>query len=135
LATISRFEDLTAWQAARKLAVDIYKVSEQGSFANDFSLRNQIRSAAISVASNIAEGFERNGRAEFIQFLSIAKGSAGEVRCQLYLANDMKYVSAESFEQLHAEAENVSAMIAGLIRYLKQSKLRGSKYKVEEMAL
>lgn len=93
-----------------------------------------MRSAVVSIASNIAEGFERNGRAEFVQFLSIAKGSAGEVRCQLYLAKDMKYVSDDDFERLYFQAENVSAQIAGLIRYLKRSKLRGSKFNVEEAA-
>ena len=113
---------------------DVYLVSGRVGFAADFALRDQIRSAVISIASNIAEGFERNGRAEFIQFLSIAKASAGEVRCQLYLARDLKHVSAGDFERLRAHVEEVSAMIAGLIRYLKQSKLRGSKRKMESAA-
>jgi four helix bundle protein len=88
LATIKNFEDIEAWQEARKLTKAIYTFSGKGSFARDFALREQIRRAAISIMSNISEGFERGGSAEFSQFLSIAKGSAGEVESQLYIALD-----------------------------------------------
>ena len=88
MATIQRFEEIEAWQVARELTRSVYECSKSGSFAKDFALRDQIRRAAISVMSNIAEGFERGGNAEFIQFLSIAKGSAAEVETQLYVALD-----------------------------------------------
>ena len=86
MATVSRFEELGAWQKARELVDRVYRMTASGELARDFALRDQIRRAVLSIPSNIAEGFERGGRAEFLQFLSIAKGSAGEVRTQLYLA-------------------------------------------------
>jgi four helix bundle protein len=127
--TIKRFEDLTSWQKARELNRLVYQVSKNGTFAKDYGLRDQIRRASISVMSNIAEGFERGGDKEFIQFLSNAKGSCGEVRCQLYAALDENYLSETDFKQLYEQSLEVSRMIAGFMTYLRRSELRGSKFK------
>src|SRR5579862_7957610 len=95
---IERFEDIIAWQKARELTKDIYSATKVGAFARDFGLRDQVQRAAVSTMSNIAEGFERGGDNEFIQFLSHSKGSCGEVRSQLYVALDQAYISGQSFE-------------------------------------
>lgn len=129
MSKIQRFEELDAWKKARSLNALIYAVSGTGDFARDFALRDQIRRAAISVVSNIAEGFERDGDKEFTQFLFMAKGSCGEVRAQLYLALDCAYITREQFSELVANAMEVSRMISGLINYLKNSQLTGKKYK------
>lgn len=129
MSTFQSFEDIEAWQKARELTRRIYDVSDVGAFARDFGLRDQIRRASVSVLSNIAEGFERGGTGEFIQFLSAAKGSAGEVRAQLYVALDRNYVDAQTFQELNQLASQVSRMISGLMAYLKQSGIRGTKYK------
>src|SRR5262249_2573056 len=118
MATLERFEDLDAWRKARELVNVIYKVSGAGEFARDFGLRDQIRRAAISVLSNIAEGFERDGNKEFLQFLSLAKGSCGEIRAQLYVAFDQAYISEVQFRDLGEQTLRVSRLIAGLMRYL-----------------
>lgn len=129
MATIQKFEDIEAWQKARKLTRSIYACSSTGAFARDFGLRDQIRRAAVSIMSNIAEGFERGGSAEFIQFLAIAKGSTGEVEAQLYVALDQKYITEEQFDCLRSLATSTKKLIAGFINYLKQSNLKGQKYK------
>lgn len=129
MSRIERFEDLEAWKMARALTASIYGVSGTGAFSRDFALRDQIRRASISIVSNIAEGFERDGDKEFLQFLSMAKGSCGEVRAQLSLAIDQKYVSGAQFEELTAKAIELSRVISGLIRYLRQSQFTGRKYK------
>jgi four helix bundle protein len=129
MSRIERFEDLEAWKLARVLTGLIYDVSGIGEFNRDFALRDQLRRASISIVSNIAEGFERDGDKEFIQFLSMAKGSCGEVRAQLYLALDRGYISQEQFAQLCSKAVELSRMISGLIQYLKSSQLSGRKYK------
>jgi four helix bundle protein len=95
MARVQRFEDLEAWKLAREITNEIYTFSSAETFYRDFGLRDQIRRSAVSIMSNIAEGFERDGDKEFIQFLSIAKGSAGEVRSQLYVALDRAYVGEE----------------------------------------
>ena len=92
MARIEKFEDIEAWQQARQLAKAVYAVTSEGKFAHDFGLRDQIQRAAVSVMSNIAEGFERGGVREFIQFLFIAKGSAAEAQAQLYMALDVGYI-------------------------------------------
>ena len=114
MSGIERFEDLIAWQKARALTTQVYKISKKGSFAKDFGLAGQIQRAAVSVMSNIAEGFERGGRGEFKQFLSIAKASCAEVRSQLYVAFDVGYLDQTRFNELIAQAEEVARIIGGL---------------------
>ena len=111
---IECFEDLIAWQKARLLTAEVYRVTNQGNFARDFGLRDQIRRAAVSAMSNMAEGFERHGTAEFMQFLSIAKASCGEVRSQLYVASDAGYLNQDAFATLCSLATEVSRIISGL---------------------
>lgn len=129
MATIRQFEDIEAWQVARELTRAIYTCSNSGPFARDFGLRDQIRRASVSIMSNIAEGFERGGSAEFTQFLAIAKGSAGEVEAQLYVAFDQGYITDEQFEALRQLTASTKKLIAGFMNYLKKSDLRGQKYK------
>ena len=111
---IERFEDLIAWQKARELTRDIYQITRQGVFAKDFGLSGQIQRAAVSIMSNIAEGFERGGRGEFHQFLSTAKASCAEVRSQLYVSFDIGYLDQSKFNQLLTQAEEVGRIIGGL---------------------
>ena len=125
--TTNRFEEIEAWQKTRQLTANIYKSTASGLFARDYGLRDQIHRAAVSSMSNIAEGFERDGNKEFLQFLSIAKGSTGEVRSQLYVALDAGYLNQPHFNELFANAEDASRLIAGFMRYLQQSELRGRK--------
>jgi four helix bundle protein len=129
MAKIERFEDLTSWQKAREMNQLIYTATRAGAFAKDFGLRDQIRRASISVMSNIAEGFERGGDKEFIQFLANAKGSCGEVRAQLYAALDEKYLAQAEFKELYDKSIEISRLISGLMRYLHHSDLKGSKFK------
>jgi four helix bundle protein len=129
MARITRFEDIDAWKKARELRRAIYTYSRNGAFAKDFGLRDQIQRSAVSITSNIAEGFERGGNKEFIQFLASSKGSCGELRDQLYAALDEQYISAAQFEILCGQAIEISRMISGLMRYLQQSELRGIKFK------
>jgi len=119
MTTIKRFEDMKAWQKARELTSLVYQLTSEGSWARDFGLREQIRRAAVSVMSNVAEGFERRGDVEFARFLTMAKGSAGEVRSQLYVALDLAYVDERDFARARTLAEETSGMIAALMRYLR----------------
>jgi four helix bundle protein len=111
---VERFEDLIAWQNARGFAAEIYRITNLGEFARDWDLRGQLRRAAVSVMSNISEGFERNRPREFHHFLSISKGSCGEARSQLYVALDAQYLSRPDFDKLHMQAEELSRIIGGL---------------------
>lgn len=129
MAAIQKFEQIEAWQKARELTILIYKLSAASPFSKDFALRDQIRRAAISVMSNIAEGFERGGNKEFVQFLSIAKGSLGELRSQLCLALDQLYLDRISFEQADSLATQTGKLIGGFMIYLRQSKNRGAKFR------
>ncbi|HWD94512.1 MAG TPA: four helix bundle protein [Verrucomicrobiae bacterium] len=129
MAKIERFEDMLSWQKARELTRQVYALSKKGDFARDFDLRSQMRSAAASVMSNIAEGFERGGDKEFLQFLSTAKASCGEVRSQLYVALDQAYISPVEFNALSTESVEVSRLISGFMGYLQKSDLRGNKFK------
>ena len=129
MARIERFEDIEAWKKARELTRSIYRASSDGSFGRDFALRDQIRRAAISIMSNIAEGFERSGDKEFKNFLSIAKGSTGEVSSQLYIALDAEHISEGDFDRLYATASETGKLIGGFMRYLSNSTLKGLKYK------
>jgi|ERR1051326_7881595 four helix bundle protein len=129
MATFTTFEEIVAWQKARQLTKDLYKHTSTGPFARDYDLRNQIRRAAVSVMSNIAEGFERSGTGEFNQFLSTAKGSAGEIRSQLCVALDQNYLSEETVGRLLHRATEVGRMVGGLMIYLRKSGIKGTKYK------
>jgi four helix bundle protein len=111
---LKRFEDLIAWQKARLLAREIYRVAQIGKFSRDYGLTTQITKAAVSIMSNIAEGFERGKRGEFEHFLSIAKGSCAEVRSQLYVALDVGYLQEDGFNALLHQAEEVGKIIGGL---------------------
>jgi len=133
MAKIARFEDIEAWKKGRELRRAIYNCSRNGAFGKDFGLRDQIRRSAVSVTSNIAEGFERGGNKEFIQFLANSKGSCGELRDQLYAALDEQYIAAVQFETLCNQAVEISRLISGLMSYLKQSEMRGAKYKPAEL--
>jgi four helix bundle protein len=127
MATYNSFEDLPVWQNARELGVLIYKTSAEGKLSKDFALRNQVQKAVISVSSNIAEGFERSSKKEFIQFLYIAKGSCGELRSQLYIIKDLGYLDNDRSEILIKSASNASRQISGFIKYLKNSRFPRSK--------
>ena len=129
MATIEKFEEIEAWKLARQVTRSIYEISSSGNFAKDYALCNQIRRASISILSNIAEGFERSGNKEFLNFLAIAKGSCGEVRAQLYVALDQRYVDELKFEEVSANLLETSRVIAGFMRYLQQTELRGNKFK------
>ena len=121
------FEDLHIYQRARELTSQIYTITKTVEFAKDFTLIDQVRRAAISVMSNVAEGFERGSKIEFIQFLYIAKGSCGEVRAQLQIAKDLKYIPDEQYTQLYKLAQTISAMISNFIAHLQTSNYQGEK--------
>lgn len=129
MATFKKFEDITAWQRSRELTKNIYELTSQNEFSKDFGLKDQIRRASVSIMSNIAEGFERSGTGEFAHFLATAKGSAGEVRSQLYVALDQAYISHSVFDRLSISVIEISKMIAGLMDYLKKSGLKGTRFK------
>jgi four helix bundle protein len=128
MATITRFEDLEIWQEARRLAKEIHFISIETELKTDFRFRDQIKAASGSVMDNIAEGFERNGNLEFRQFLSIAKGSAGETRSQLYRVLDFNYINEEKFITLRIDYENLSGKINNFISYLNKKDFKGTKF-------
>jgi len=119
MPTITRFEEIEAWQTARELTKLIYSVTDEGKLSRDFGLKDQIRRASVSIMSNIAEGFESQTQALFIRYLGIAKASAGEVRSQLYVSRDMNYIAEEQFSRLFQMAEKTSRQIARFISYLE----------------
>jgi four helix bundle protein len=129
MATFKKFEDIEGWQRARELTREVYRKSKIGPLSRDYGLRDQMRRAAVSVMSNIAEGFERGGTKEFVHFLSIAKGSLGELEAQLYVARDQGYIDEEEFVSLKEISKSTKFKIGGLIEYLRQSGLRGAKYR------
>jgi four helix bundle protein len=129
MATFKRFEEIDCWKRARELTRAIYSVSSKSPFSRDFGLKDQIRRASVSVMSNIAEGFDRNGTAEFVQFLATAKASAAEVRCQLYVAIDQGYIPEAEFLKLNQLASETGKMVGGLMIYLRNSGFRGTKFK------
>ena len=116
---ITRFEDLFVWQKSMTLAEEIYRITKDGQFAKDWGLKDQVRRAAVSIPSNISEGFERYSNKEFRQFLLIAKGSAGEVRTHLYLARSLGYLTPLESESLITSCIEVSRLVGGLIKKLK----------------
>ncbi len=116
---ITRFEDIEAWQEARKLVKMVYSViNKSPKFRKDFRLVNQVQDASVSAMSNIAEGFARRSNREFIRFLFISKSSAAEVQSQLYVALDQEYINQDDFEKIYNQAEIVSKMDSGFIKYL-----------------
>jgi four helix bundle protein len=129
MASIQKFEEIEAWQQGRELTRRIYQLTAKGGFARDFTLKDQLKRAAISITSNIAEGFERGGNREFIQFLAIAKGSASEIKSQLYTALDAGYLTQPEFDELYRQAHSIVLLLGGFIKYLQQSELRGQKFK------
>jgi four helix bundle protein len=128
MPTIERFEDLDAWNSDRALRRSIYLATRTGRLAADIPLVNQLRRAAVSVGSNIAEGFERGGNRELLQFLSQAKGSAGEIKDQLYCALHEQYIGQDQFDQIYQAADETSRLIGGLMAHLRMSELRGHKF-------
>jgi four helix bundle protein len=129
VAAFKRFEEIESWKRARKLTNRIYQLSNEGSFARDFTLKDQIRRACISIMSNIAEGYDRSGTKEFVQFLATAKGSAAEVRCQLYIAFDQGYIDEADFTHLCRSTVETQSLIGGLMNYLRRSGYKGNKYR------
>ncbi len=129
MATIRQFEDILAWHRGKELAREVYAATRRGEFAKDFALRDQIRRAVISITSNIAEGFERGGTREFVQFLSHAKGSCGEVRSQLHLAHDVGYLNEEEWTRMHETCLEISKLLDRFSSYLRNTEIKGSKFK------
>jgi len=124
------FEDLEVWKSARVLTNKIYEITRDNVFSKDYGLRDQIRRASVSIMSNIAEGYERGGNQELIQFLSIAKGSCGEVRCQLYIAGDQGYLLQAELKPIIEQCKRISIMINNFMEHLKGSGYKGPKYKM-----
>lgn len=129
MTTITRFEDIEAWQLGRELKRSVYQFSKAGEFAKDFALKDQIRRAAISVTANIAEGIEREGNREFVQFLSHSKGSCGEVQDHLYTALDQSYLTQEQFDELYRKASEVGQKLGAFMNYLQRTEIRGRKFR------
>ena len=129
MATIKKFEDIEAWKVARDLCNKIGTAIDKGSFKKSYRLITQIEGSSGSIMDNIAEGFERGTRSEFIQFLGYSKGSCGELRSQLYRALDRKYISQQLFDEFYVMAVRISAMLQKLIEYLQQTKVKGVRKK------
>ena len=127
--TIKSFEEIEAWQKARLLTKTIYALTSTSNFSKDYFLRDHVRKTAVSVLSNIAERFDRGGNKEFIQFLSIAKGSLAELKSQLYVAVDVGYLNSGEFENIANIIDQTGNLIGGFMRYLKNTKHAGPKYK------
>lgn len=129
MATVHRFEDLEIWKLARQLSVDIFELTQTLPLSKDFSLKDQMNRSSGSIMDNIAEGFGRNSRLEFIQFLSISSGSATELLSQLYRSLDKKYISEEKFNDLYEKTNALYKKINGFIKYLNSSIVKGVKFK------
>lgn len=131
MGKINRFEDILAWQKARELNNCIYNLTKNSHFSKDFSLRDQIRRASVSIMANIAEGFGRRSKKEFANFLNMAHGSAAEVQCHLYIALDQTYIQRKDFEDLYEKVDIVSKMIQKFMSYLNTAmpELRDSTVK------
>ena len=121
---IKVFEEIEAWQNARELTKEIYKISDENRFSKDWPLRDQIRRAGISIMSNIAEGFDSGFKGEFLRFLNIAKRSASEVQSQLYVALDQEYIKKAEFDLIYSRSTSIRKQISGFIRYLKDFNLK-----------
>ncbi len=129
MSTIKRFEDLEIWQLARDISREVYEITKKEVIKFDFSMIDQLRRSSGSIMDNIAEGFERDGNKEFNQFLSIAKGSSGETRSQLYRSLDQKYIDENEFQNLYDRLLNISTKIKNMMTYLKKSGFAGTKFK------
>jgi len=127
MAKVDKIEDIVVWKLAIKLTNAIYTITNNNVFNKDFALRDQIRKSAISIPSNIAEGFERNSTNQFLYFLVIAKGSAGELRTQLLISKNQNYISQSEFEKINKDALEVSKKLGAFITYLKEFKLKQSQ--------
>ena len=132
MATIKSFEDLFCWQKARELTKFIYKITNNSAFSKDYGLKDQIRRAAVSVMSNIAEGFDRGTKLELVNYFFIAKGSSGEVKCQLFIASDCGYISQKEFNQGYKLSEEVSRLVQSFITRVKTGSRSGLQYKMEK---
>lgn len=121
MSKIHRFEDIEAWQLARELTGEVYRLTLKEAFNRDYGMKDQIRRAAVSVMNNVAEGFERGSNKDFAKFLFIARGSAGEVRSLLYIAKDLGYISAQEFENNKALCCRIGGALWGLIQHLKKT--------------
>ncbi len=128
MARIERFEDIESWKKARELTREIYRNTREGLVSKDYRYVSQIRSASVSIMSNIAEGFERDGNKEFKQFLYIAKASAGEVRSLIYVGLDAGYFSEEQSRNLFGLVLDIVRLVGGFIRHLEQTELQGRKH-------
>ena len=117
----NRFEEIEVWKLSRILVKEIYGITNNTAFSKDYGLKDQIRRSAVSIPSNIAEGYERKSNTEFIRFLYISKGSAGELRTQLYLAYDLDYISQEVFDELLPRTVEISKSLSGFIKYLQST--------------
>lgn len=132
MPTIRRFEDLEAWKAARDLVKQAYKITASFPKNETYALANQMQRAAVSVMSNIAEGFERGSNKEFIQFLYIARSSCGELRSQSYIALDLGYTQDPEIQDMQGKCRRVAGIINGLIDYLKKTEIKGHKFHEEQ---
>lgn len=128
MAGFTKFEEIEAWKKARELCKLIFDLTKKEKFSKDFSLKDQIRKSSGSVMDNIAEGFERGGKKEFIQFLYISKSSSAETKSQLYRALDYEYINQKEFKNCYDKCNECAKIIAGLINYLKSSQIKGPKY-------
>ncbi|MDZ7898520.1 MAG: four helix bundle protein [Arcicella sp.] len=133
MATLNRFEEIKAWQKAREVDKKIFQFSSRSDFSKDYDLKSQIRRAGGSVMDNIAEGFGRGGNREFIQFLGISKGSANEVKSQLYRVLDRNYITDEEFRITYDQISEVIRMTDSLIGYLTQTEIKGRKFSKTEV--
>lgn len=129
MATIQKFEELDVWKKARILSDRIYPLTFKEPIASDFRMKDQIRGSVGSIMDNIAEGFERGSKLEFINSLTISKGETGELKSQLYRCLDNKYISQQLFDELYSLADEITKMITGFINYLNKSKIKGQKFK------
>lgn len=128
MGTIKQFEDLEIWQRAREICQNVFELGQTTKLEADYKLYNQINGSSGSIMDNIAEGFERNGNKEFLQFLSIAKASCGESRSQLYRIFDRKYIDKDEFELFYEKLTSLSKQISSFMNYLRKSELKGVKF-------
>ncbi|MBN8787640.1 MAG: four helix bundle protein [Terrimonas sp.] len=129
MPTILKFEELEIWKQSRMLSLKIFQITQKEVFSREYKFKEQIKSSAGSVMDNIAEGFDRSSRLEFLNFLGIAKGSCGEVRSQLYRAFDQQYISEKEFDETVSQYEQFSTKIAAFMNYLNKSPIKGQKFR------